>query len=75
MTTKEAIQAQLDLLNDDELDDLHRLIEQFIRSRRKGDEPGLLEQLMEIKIDGPEDFSRNIDLYLTGKKRVEPNPH
>lgn len=33
--------------------------------------PSLMSQLKNIRIDGPEDFAANIDLYLNGEKRVK----
>jgi hypothetical protein len=74
MTTKQAIQEQIDRLDEEDLVDLYALIEQFIASRRGKRQPSLMESLRAIKIDGPEDFSSNLDLYLSGEKRVEPNP-
>ncbi len=38
---------------------------QKIAVKKKG--PGLLRRLQKIKIDGPPDFSRNIDLYMNGE--------
>jgi len=32
-----------------------------------------MSKLKNIKIDGPEDFAENIDLYLSGEKRIEPD--
>lgn len=36
----------------------------------KPDNTPLLARLREIKIDGPPDFSQNIDAYLNGEKNV-----
>lgn len=33
----------------------------------------LMWKLKQIKIDGPEDFAENLDLYLSGEKRIEPD--
>lgn len=35
------------------------------RSERQG---GIMEKLLEIRIEGPEDFSRNVDAYLNGER-------
>jgi hypothetical protein len=36
-----------------------------IKDERTGD---LMEKLLKIRIDGPEDWSENIDAYLNGEK-------
>lgn len=33
----------------------------------------LMSKLKNIKIDGPDDFATNFDLYLSGDKRIEPD--
>lgn len=73
MTTKELIQAEIDRLSDEELDELYDLIKRFAISKRENGVPTLMEGLRQIQIDAPEDFSANLDLYLSGEKRVEPN--
>ena len=73
MTTKELIQAEIDRLSDEELDELYDLIKRFANSKRDNGAPTLMEGLRQIQIDAPEDFSTNLDLYLSGEKRVEPN--
>ena len=34
-----------------------------------------MSKLKTIKIDAPEDFANNIDLYISGEKRVEQDVH
>ncbi|MGF1481599.1 MAG: hypothetical protein ACFB4I_19300 [Cyanophyceae cyanobacterium] len=43
------------------------------RGQNKGKR--LLTKLKEVKIHGPEDFAANIDLYLSGEKRIDDNLH
>jgi hypothetical protein len=74
MNIRLAIQQMLDRLDDDELAELLPIIEQFVAAKEREKGPSLMDSLREIKIDGPEDFSRNIDHYLYGVKRVEPHP-
>jgi hypothetical protein len=73
MNTRLAIQQLLDRLEDDELAKLLPIIEQFVSAKKRKKALNLMDSLREIKIDGPEDFSRNVDYYLYGVKRVEPN--
>lgn len=70
MTTRDAIEAQLDHLTDRELEEIYRLIEAFVQSKRDTSGGSLMEQLRSIRIDGPEDFSTNLDLYMSGEKRA-----
>jgi hypothetical protein len=41
----------------------------LIKPKTKNRKPTLLEKLKKIQIDGPEDFSNNLDVYLSGEKR------
>jgi hypothetical protein len=76
MTTKEKILQELDNLNEEELEAFHELVRQFLQTRQeKPAQPSLLERLSRIQIDGPEDFAQNIDLYLSGEKQFDPDPH
>lgn len=72
MTTKELIQAEIEHLNEQELDELYKLVKDFSQSKQSGKQ-SLMSKLQSIKIDAPEDFSSNFDLYVTGEKRAEPN--
>ena len=67
------IQQLLDRLDNDEIAEILPIIEQFVAAKERARGPNLLDSLREIKIDGPADFSRNIDFYLYGVKRVEPD--
>jgi hypothetical protein len=76
MTTKEKILLKLDNLNEEELEAFHELVTEFLQMRPKAaEQPNLLERLSRITIDGPEDFAENLDLYLTGEKRFDPDTH
>jgi len=73
MTTKELIKAEIDSVPEERLDDLYELIKSFVQSGTKPNKPTLMDSLLEIQIDGPEVFPANLDLYLSGEKREEPN--
>jgi hypothetical protein len=76
MTTKERILAEIEGLSEEQLEALYALVKQFLQAQRKRPaQPGFLEQLSRIQIDGPEDFAENIDLYLSGEKQFDPNLH
>jgi len=75
MSTKELIQAELDTLSDEDLDALYALIKQFIQSKRPAKPRSLMATLRGIQIDAPPDFAANLDLYVSGEKRAEPDLH
>ena len=60
MLTKELIQAELNTLNDADLDALYALIKQFIQSRRPAEPRSLMATLRGIQIDAPPDFAANL---------------
>ncbi len=70
MTTRELIYAEIERVDDDQLDELYAVIKQFTQSKQAA-KPSLVEKLRRIQIDAPEDFAANLDLYLSGEKRVE----
>ena len=73
MSTKELIQADLDTLNDEDLDALYAIIKQFIHSKRSVEPQSFMASLRSIQIDAPPDFATNLDLYVSGEKHVEPD--
>jgi len=74
MPTKELVKTEIDTLSDEQLDKLYQLIQDLKGSDEQA-QPSLMETLMDIKIDAPEDFSTNHDLYLNGEKDVESGLH
>jgi len=63
MTTKELIQAEIDKIPEQELNELYQLIKDFT-NKKNSNKKGILSQLKQIKIQGPTDFSVNFDKYL-----------
>jgi hypothetical protein len=53
----------------------YALIKQFIQSRRPAKPRSLIATLRDIQIDAPPDFAANLDLYVSGEKRAEPDLH
>lgn len=69
MTLREEIVAKVQGLPENALPELNEAIEKL---RKKQDEPGFLKRLQQIKIkDLPPDYSRNVDLYLSGEKKID----
>jgi hypothetical protein len=75
MTIKEKLYAEIENLDENAVDAVYQFVRQFSESRSPQKSGGLLSKLMEIKIDGPVDFSENLDEYLYGGKSVEDNIH
>ena len=71
MTTIDSIKAGMANLREKEPKAVHRSVRKLSRSRAKARRPSLMTRLRNIKIDAPEDFALNFDLYLSGEKRVE----
>ena len=71
MTTKELLWREIEHLDEDDLEALFVLIRDFLDQKSNDENVGFLERLSEITIDGPEDFSENFDLYLSGEKSLD----
>ncbi len=72
MTTRELIQAEIDQLPEESLEEVYRLLKNFTQARQQQPQ-SLMAKLKSIKIDAPEDFSTNYELYISGEKRGEPD--
>ncbi|MGI2906326.1 hypothetical protein [Tolypothrix sp. VBCCA 56010] len=71
MNTKEQIQAEIDNLKEEYLDELYILIKDFAQSKQQPKKTSFMSKLKKIKIDAPKDFAANLDLYVGGEKVVE----
>ncbi|MFN6221484.1 MAG: hypothetical protein ACK4Y3_04235 [Dolichospermum sp.] len=63
MTVKELIQAEIDKIPEEELNNLYQWIKEFT-DKKNSNKKGILSQLKQIKIQGLTDFSVNFDKYL-----------
>lgn len=70
MTLREEIVEKVNKMPESSLPEVLQKIEEL---ESKAAKPSLMEQLRKIKIQGPPDFSRNIDLYLNGEKDFDEN--
>jgi hypothetical protein len=64
MTAKDKIHAEIDNLNEEYLDELYLLIQDFAQSKQHLKKPSFMSKLKHIKINAPEDFASNLDSYL-----------
>jgi hypothetical protein len=71
MTKKEQLHAVIDTVGDEHLEELDALIRRFLAAKASAPRPGILAKLQRIQIEAPADFAANLDLYLSGDKRVE----
>lgn len=71
MTTKEMIQAEIEKLSEDELKKLYDVVRDLNQSKAGNSKGSFMSRLRSIQISAPEDFAANLDLYLSGEKRVQ----
>jgi hypothetical protein len=62
MTVKELIQAEIDKIPEEELNNLYQWIKEFT-DKKNSTKKGILSQLKQIKIQGSTDLSVNFDKY------------
>jgi hypothetical protein len=73
MTTREIIQAELDKLDEEEMDELLRVIRSLTEAKKRpvgGSKVSLISKLKQIKIEAPEDFATYFALYRSEEKQV-----
>jgi hypothetical protein len=70
MVTKKIIQSEIEKVPAERLEELYEVVKIYSRSETKENGSALLSKLKAISIDGPADFSENLDLYLSGEKTI-----
>ncbi len=70
MITKEVIKSEIEKVPPERLEELYRVVKSFALPEPSPEKRSFMAKLREIKIDGPEDFAANIDLYLNGEKII-----
>ncbi|RMD86427.1 MAG: hypothetical protein D6813_14960 [Calditrichaeota bacterium] len=68
MVSKEMIKKEIDNIPEELLGELHQIIKEFVKSKNARNKGNLMAKLRQIKIQGPKDFSKNIDVYLSREK-------
>jgi hypothetical protein len=71
MTTKELIYAEIERIDEAQLDELYTVIKHFTRTQQAAAKPSLMAKLKRVQIDAPEDFAANLDLYMSGEERAD----
>ncbi|MEP6913113.1 MAG: hypothetical protein ABI923_10180 [bacterium] len=70
MVTKEIIKSEIERVPEYRLEELYEVVKIYSRTETENNGDTLFAKLRKISIDGPEDFSENLDLYLSGEKTV-----
>ena len=70
MVTKEIIKSEIEKVPEERLEALYEVVKIYSRPESEHNGNTLFSKLRNIKIDGPEDFSENLDLYLSGEKTI-----
>jgi hypothetical protein len=69
MVTKEMIKSEIDSVPEERLEEIYEIVKYYSRPTIPSGGT-LLSKLKNITIDGPEDFSENLDLCLSGVKVI-----
>ena len=70
MITKEIIKSEVERVPEERLEELYEVVKIYSRAESESNGGTLFSRLREITIDGPDDFSENLDLYLSGEKTI-----
>jgi len=70
MITKEIIKSEVERVPEERLEELYEVVKIYSRAETESNGGTLFSKLRAITIDGPEDFSENLDLYLSGEKTI-----
>ena len=71
MITKEVIKSEIEKVPPEKLEELYQVVKSFTVSRPPDEKRSFMARLRETKINGPEDFAADIDLYLSGEKTID----
>ena len=75
MTTIELIQGEIAKIPEKDLGELYGLVRDFAATKAAGSKSSIMAKLREVRIEAPADFAANLDLYLSGEKRVDEDVH
>lgn len=70
MNIREEIIVKVQNLPESVLPEVFEIVEKL---EGKEEKLSFMERLRKIKFDGPPDFSRNIDFYMSGEKKIDEN--
>jgi len=70
MITKEIIKSEVERVPEERLEELYEVVKIYSRAESESNGGTLFSKLRDVTIEGPEDFSENLDLYLSGEKTI-----
>ncbi len=70
MSTRQLIEEEIELMDEKQLDEIYQIIKRISQPQEQAAPVGLMGKLKGVHIEAPEDFARNLDLYVSGEKRV-----
>lgn len=68
MSIRQLIDEEISKLEEEQLEELYEIVKNFSRPKTNN---SLFSKLKQVKIEGPVDFSANVDLYLNGEKNID----
>ncbi len=72
IVTKEIIKEEVEKVPDEKLETLYEFVKDLAEIEpKKQSKESFIAKMQKIRINAPPDFSRNIDLYLSGEKTIE----
>lgn len=70
--TKEEIRKEIEHVPQEKLEALYYFVKDLTKHQTRKETGGtFMARMREIRLDGPPDFSRNIDLYSSGEKTID----
>ncbi len=70
MSTKELIQAEVQAMDESQLNELYPFVKRLAEAKKEAPQSFMAKLRSIPKIDAPEDFATNLDLYMSGEKSV-----
>ena len=70
VVTKDVIKSEIERVPEERLEELYEVVKIYSRTETGKNGNTLFAKLKKISIDGPADFSENLDLYLSGEKTI-----
>lgn len=68
MTTKQLIESEIQRMDETQLNELYQAIREIAGTKTRPSSPSLMSKLKQVRIQAPEDFATDLDLYASGEK-------
>jgi hypothetical protein len=68
--TKDIIKSEIERVPEHRLEALYEVVKIYSRTESATSDETLFSKLKRVSIDGPADFSENLDSYLSGEKTI-----